>query len=93
MVAPGDDSAARPVVSELARARDGWVSLSPHARADFDLVMALAYLHLGRLILQSRGLLYRSTPSLPAVTVARVCSLMSRSLSFMCRPPSPMPSA
>jgi hypothetical protein len=49
MVAPGDDSAARPVVSELARARDGWVSLSPHARADFDLVMTLAYLHLGRL--------------------------------------------
>jgi transcriptional regulator with XRE-family HTH domain len=49
MVAPGDDSAARPVLSELARARDGWAPLSPHARADFDLVTALAYLHLGKL--------------------------------------------
>ncbi len=48
MIAPGDDSATRPVLSELARARDSWAPASPHARADFDLVTALVYLHLGK---------------------------------------------
>lgn len=39
MVAPDDsDSAARPVLSELTRVRDGWAPASPYARADFDLV-------------------------------------------------------
>ncbi len=43
----GIDSA--PVRSAVARARDGWQPPSLHERADFDLVTALTYLHLGRL--------------------------------------------
>jgi hypothetical protein len=42
-----DTAAACRVRSDLTRARDGWVPPSLHGRADFDLVTALACLHVG----------------------------------------------
>ncbi len=47
MAAGADTAAGHRVRSDLARARDGWVPPTLHGRADFDLVTALACLHIG----------------------------------------------